>query len=87
MEPRAVDRYGNPRPYVTGALDLAITGPGVLIGDNPFDFEAAGGAGAVWIRTIKGLTGQAILSATHPTLGSAEATVRVTWPNRGTRAA
>jgi beta-galactosidase len=74
---RAVDRYGAPRPYVTGALDFAISGPGVLVGDNPFDFEAAGGAGAVWIRTIKGLTGQVILSATHPTLGSAETTIQV----------
>lgn len=63
---RAVDRYGAARPYVAGALDFAITGPGVLVGDNPFDFEAAGGAGAVWIRTIKGLTGQVILSATIP---------------------
>jgi beta-galactosidase len=74
---RAVDRYGAPRPYVTGPVTIAITGPAVLIGDNPFDFAAAGGAGAVWLRTIRGLTGQVVLSASHPDLGTEETTVHV----------
>ncbi|HKN96696.1 MAG TPA: glycoside hydrolase family 2 TIM barrel-domain containing protein [Pseudonocardiaceae bacterium] len=74
---RAVDRYGAPRPYVSGPVTFAITGPAVLIGDNPFDFAAAGGAGAVWLRTIRGLTGQVVLSASHPYLGTEETTVQV----------
>ena len=41
---RAVDRYGAPRPYVTGQVTLEVEGPAVLISDNPFDF-ATGGAG------------------------------------------
>ena len=48
---RAVDRYGAPRPYVTGQVTLDIEGPAVLIGDNPFDFAASGGVGAAWIRS------------------------------------
>jgi beta-galactosidase len=67
---RAVDRYGAQRPYVTGSVSFAIDGPGVLVGDDPFDVEAAGGAGAVWVRTMRGLTGRVTVSATHPVLGT-----------------
>jgi beta-galactosidase len=52
LEFRAVDRYGAPRPYVAGQVTFDIAGPAVLVGDNPFDFAAAGGAGAVWIRSL-----------------------------------
>ena len=74
---RAVDRYGAPRPYVTGQVTLQVGGPAVLIGDNPFDFAAAGGAGAVWIRSRSGQPGRVAVTATHPSLGAAVATVRV----------
>jgi len=74
---RAVDRYGAPRPYVTGLLTLDIKGPAVLIGDNPFDFAAAGGAGAVWIRSLPGSPGTVTIRARHPSLGSAVASIRV----------
>ena len=58
---RAVDRYGAPRPYVTGQVTLSIsTGPAVLVGDNPFDFAAAGGVGAVWIRSLPGRQGASL---------------------------
>ena len=74
---RAVDRYGAPRPYVTGQVTLDVEGPAVLIGDNPFDFAAAGGAGAVWIRSRPGDPGRVTVTAVHPGLGGAVATVRV----------
>ena len=74
---RAVDRYGAPRPYVTGQLALDVEGPAVLVGDNPFDFSAAGGVGAVWIRSLPGLAGTVTVSASHPSLGRAVARVRV----------
>jgi beta-galactosidase len=74
---RVVDRYGAPRPYVTGQVVLDIEGPGVLVGDNPFDFAAAGGVGAVWIRSRPGVTGTVTVSAIHPVLGRAVAHVRV----------
>jgi beta-galactosidase len=74
---RAVDKYGSQRPYVTGRLDFTVTGPVALIGDNPIDFEAAGGACAVWLRTLAAQRGPATLQATHPTLGIATTTVEV----------
>jgi beta-galactosidase len=77
LEFRAVDRYGAPRPYVTGQVGFEVTGPAVLVGDNPFDFAAAGGAGAVWIRSRPGARGTVTVRASHPTLGDAVARVRV----------
>ncbi len=77
LEFRAVDRYGAPRPYVTGQVTLEVEGPAVLIGDNPFDFAAAGGAAAVWIRSRPGSPGTVTVRASHPGLGRAVARVRV----------
>jgi beta-galactosidase len=74
---RAVDRYGAPRPYVTGQVTLDLAGPAVLVGDNPFDFAAAGGVGAVWLRSLPGAPGPVTVTAAHPTLGTAVASVLV----------
>ena len=74
---RAVDRYGAPRPYVTGQVTLDIEGPAALIGDNPFDFASAGGAGAAWIRSRPGSPGAVTVRASHPSLGSAVTRIRV----------
>jgi beta-galactosidase len=74
---RAVDRYGAPRPFVTGRLTLSVAGPAVLLGDNPFDLGAAGGASAVWIRSRPSATGTVTISASHPVLGQASAALRV----------
>ena len=74
---RVVDRYGAPRPYVTGQLVLDVKGPAVLVGDNPFDFAAAGGVGAVWIRSQPGSAGTVTVTASHPSLGRAVARLRV----------
>jgi beta-galactosidase len=77
LEFRAADRYGAPRPYVTGQVTLEVEGPAVLVGDNPFDFAAAGGAGAVWIRSRAGEAGTVTVRARHSGLGRAEARIRV----------
>jgi beta-galactosidase len=77
---RAVDRYGAPRPYVTGQVALGVEGPAVLVGDNPFDFAAAGGVGAVWIRSLPGAEGIVSVRASHPLLGRAAVRVRVRRP-------
>lgn len=74
---RAVDRYGAPRPYVTGQVTLSVDGPAVLIGDNPFDFQAAGGVGAVWVRSLPGRAETVRVSASHPVLGDAAARLRI----------
>jgi len=49
----------------------------VLVGDNPFDFAAAGGAGAVWVRSRPGARGTVTVRASHPDLGDAVARIRV----------
>ncbi len=77
LEFRAADRYGAPRPYVTGQVTLEVEGPAVLVGESPFDFAAAGGAGAVWIRSRAGQPGPVTIRASHPGLGLAVTGVRV----------
>ncbi|HWC83330.1 MAG TPA: glycoside hydrolase family 2 TIM barrel-domain containing protein [Pseudonocardiaceae bacterium] len=67
---RVLDRYGAPRPYVDGAVQLAVSGPGTLIGDNPLDLAAAGGAAAVWVRTQRGQRGPITVVASHPIVGT-----------------
>ncbi len=73
----AVDRYGAPRPYLTGPVEVSLTGPGVLLGDTTFDLAATGGAGAVWLRSVVGATGQAVIQVRHGTLGQAQAVVAI----------
>ena len=80
---RAVDRYGAPRPYVTGDVTLSVQGPAALVGDNPFAFADAGGVGAVWVRTVANSPGTVRVQASHPTLGSGTATITVTEPAPG----
>lgn len=82
---RAVDRFGAPRPFVEGAVTLAITGPGEIVGDNPFDLAPSGGAGAVWIRAFGGRRGTITVAALHPTLGKASVAIRTRVPS-GVRA-
>ena len=74
---RAVDRFGAPRPYVTGPVTLTVDGPGVLVGDNPVDFTGTGGAAAVWIRSLPGSPGPVTVTASHPALGRAVARIEV----------
>ena len=75
---RALDAYGHQRPYVSGDVTLALTGPGVLVGDNPFAFGTYGGVGGAFIRSTVGGTGRVTVTATHPVLGSARGSVTMT---------
>jgi beta-galactosidase len=63
---------------VTGEVALTITGPHVLVGENPFDFTRTGGAGAIWIRSQPESAGSVTVRASHPVLGHGEATISVT---------
>jgi len=63
---RVTDEFGNPRPFATAAITIAIQGPGEILGENPF--ALAGGCGAVWIKT-KPAAGIIKLALTHPYLG------------------
>jgi beta-galactosidase len=73
---RAVDTYGNQRRYMSGNVTMSLSGPAVLVGDNPFAFGVYGGLGAVWIRSLAGQQGTITLAAAHPLLGKAQVKVR-----------
>lgn len=73
---RAVDGYGNQRRGASGMVTLSLSGPGVLIGQNPFDFGEFGGVGGAFVRARPGQTGPIVITADHATLG--HAAVRVT---------
>ena len=74
---RVTDEFGSARPLANAALQLSLTGPGEIIGENPF--ALFGGVGAVWIRT-KEATGVIRLMVTHPTLGSKTIQIRCNAP-------
>ena len=84
---RAVDKYGNLRRYPAGEVTLTLTGPAMLVGDNPFAFGAYGGLGAVWIRSLPGQTGTITLAASQPELGQAQVQVRSVPATRGSQLA
>jgi beta-galactosidase len=73
---RAIDAFGNQRRYGGGQVALTLSGPAMLLGDNPFEFGQYGGLGAVWIRSVAGRPGAITLAASHPLLGQAEVQVR-----------
>jgi beta-galactosidase len=72
-----VDKFGAPRAYAEGKVTLQTEGPGILVGDNPFDLSPSGGIGAVYIRTMEGKTGQLRATATHEQLPAASVDLHV----------
>jgi beta-galactosidase len=82
---RSIDQYGNLRRTRAGVVTLTMTGPGTLLGDNPFAFGDYGGLGAVWIRSLPGQTGTIVLAASLPELGQAQVQVRSVSPTRGSQ--
>jgi beta-galactosidase len=63
---KVTDEYGAVRPLANAAIELNLTGPGEIIGENPFSLF--GGVGAVWVKT-KQSAGLIKLTARHPVLG------------------
>ncbi|MCL2581572.1 MAG: hypothetical protein FWE35_03860, partial [Streptosporangiales bacterium] len=80
VEIRTADAYGNTRPYVPGDVTVTVTGPGILLGDSPLALADAGGAAAVWIRTLPGQAGTITVRVAHPALGTASASLRAAAP-------
>ena len=74
---RVTDEYGTGRPLANAALQLSLTGPGEIIGENPF--ALFGGVGAVWIKTKEAI-GVIKLTVTHAILGSKTVTLQVVAP-------
>ncbi len=77
-----VDRYGEPRLHGRGQVKFELTGPGILVGDNPFDLEESGGLAAVWVKSVPDHTGVIAVTGNHRTLGSRSLRVHVTKPQR-----
>jgi len=75
---RALDAYGNQRRHVSGEISLALAGPAMLIGDNPFAFADYGAVGGAFIRSKPGQVGVVTVTARHPNLGRAAVQVTVT---------
>jgi beta-galactosidase len=73
-----VDKYGALHAFGKGRLTLALEGPGVLVGDNPFALEDNGGAGAVWVKTLPVKVGTIRIAAHHDALGSERLEIQVT---------
>jgi beta-galactosidase len=77
LEFKAADRYGACRPFAAGNVGFQIEGPGEIVGDNPFEWEASGGVGAVWIKATGCEAGRIKVTATHSVLGRATVEVEV----------
>lgn len=73
----AADKYGSLRTTGTGEVKLRITGPGIIIGDNPFALDEPGGVGAVWIKSLPGRTGRIEVEAIHPILDRNSTAIKV----------
>jgi len=74
---RVADKLGAPRVFAGGDVTFDLTGPGILIGDNPFSLAESGGAGAVWVKGSPGSYGQIVLKASHSTLGARSESIQV----------
>ncbi|MBV9502034.1 MAG: hypothetical protein JO138_21900 [Acidobacteriaceae bacterium] len=66
---QVVDKFGAPRLFAGGLVTFWIEGPGVIVGDNPFNLAESGGAGAAWIKTRPKSTGRIRIYARHSQLG------------------
>ena len=82
---RALDACGNQRPHVAGDVTLQLTGPAILVGDNPFPFGDYGGAGGAFVRSLPNQPGLVTVTTRHPALGHGTVTVTMTPPARGRR--
>ena len=74
---RVADRFGAQRAFADGQVTFEVTGPGVIVGDNPFSLADSGGAGAIWVRTIPSKVGVVRLQARHPSLGMKAVQIKV----------
>lgn len=70
---RWTDEFGNMLPFAMEPVALTLTGPGVLVGDNPFPMP--GGRGAVYVRAGR-RAGTITVTAETARLGKKKVTIR-----------
>ncbi|HEY2083375.1 MAG TPA: glycoside hydrolase family 2 TIM barrel-domain containing protein [Verrucomicrobiae bacterium] len=74
---KVVDKFGAERAFADGEVTFEISGPGIIVGDNPFALTDSGGVGAVWIKTIPDGSGQIIVTAIHSSRGKKSVSIDV----------
>jgi beta-galactosidase len=75
---KVADQFGADRAFGGGEVVFEISGPGTIVGDNPFTLmDDSGGVGAVWIKTAPGGSGPITVKAVHSTLGEKTVTINV----------
>jgi len=67
---KIADKFGAERAFAAGDVAFELTGPGVIVGDNPFSLVDSGGVGAVWVKTLPDKVGLIGITAKHSTLGT-----------------
>jgi len=77
---KVADKFGAERAFADGEVEFELTGPGVIVGDNPFSLVDSGGVGGVWVKTLPDKVGLIRLIVKHSTLGArhVEITARAT---------
>lgn len=74
---KVVDKFGAERAFGSGEVTFEVSGPGTIVGDNPFALGPSGGVGAVWIKTKSNSSGEIKVQATHSTFGKKSVTIQV----------
>jgi beta-galactosidase len=74
---KVVDKFGTERAFADGEVTLEISGPGTIVGDNPFALADSGGVGAVWIKTVPNGSGRINVTATHSSRGKKSISIDV----------
>lgn len=77
---KVTDKYGAERAYGSGIINLEISGPGVIVGDNPLSLAEGGGVGAVWIKTTPGGSGKITVTTKDRRFAPKTVTIEVTKP-------
>jgi beta-galactosidase len=74
---KVADKFSAPRLSAGGDVTFELTGPGIVVGDNPFSLTESGGAGAVWVKARPESSGKIVLKAIHPVLGAKSVGIEV----------
>lgn len=82
---KTVDKFGEDCLCLGGHVDVKITGPGEIVGDNPFQLDDSGGVGAVWIKTKTNGSGKITIEANHSSLGTKSVIIKVLPENQAVK--